>query len=233
MSDHPVPTPATVQPAGDFTRQAWEAIGTIRAAIDASPFVTELRDGTLDRDRFRHYMVQDALYLGEYGRSLAICAAQSTTADDLIFWAGNTRETMVVERELHAAHADLAGIGPGDMSPTCVAYTSYLLRLALVEGYPVLAAGVLPCFWIYEDVGTRLKAQVADLATHPYGDWISMYGDADFADAARTAIGIVERLAAAATEATRAQMLAAFVRAAQYEWMFWDAAHRREDWPVR
>jgi len=48
----------------------------------------------------------------------------------------------------------------------------------------------------------------------------------------RKVIAISDRVAADATPAVRAQMLKAFVRASQLEWMFWDSAWRREAWPV-
>lgn len=220
----------TEEPSGHFTDQLWREIATIRAGIDTLPFVAELASGRLERERFRYYLAQDALYLLAYGRVLAAAATQSRTADDLVFWSGAAHTTMVVERELHATHvADLAG---ATMSPTCTGYASYLLALAASGDYPTLTAGVLPCFWIYEDVGSRIKSGVADLASHPYGDWISAYGDPQFAEATEVAKGIVDRLAAEGDPATRARMREAFVTAARYEWMFWDAAHRLESWPV-
>jgi thiaminase/transcriptional activator TenA len=45
-------------------------------------------------------------------------------------------------------------------------------------------------------------------------------------------IAITDRAATATTAATRARMLAAFVRACQYEWLFWDGAYRRRGWPA-
>lgn len=117
----------------------------------------------------------------------------------MAFWAQAAREVVEVERQLHATHVtDLTAAEP---SPTTVAYTSYLLSLATAGNYPVLAAGILPCFWVYDDVGTRLKAAVGDLSTHPYGDWIATYGDPDFTAATDTARDIVDHLADQASPA--------------------------------
>jgi thiaminase/transcriptional activator TenA len=44
-------------------------------------------------------------------------------------------------------------------------------------------------------------------------------------------IAIADRAAEAATDATRTSMLKAFVRACQYEWLFWDGAYQRRSWP--
>lgn len=46
-----------------FTDQAWQRAAPLRAAIDAHPFNQELAAGTLSRDRFQCYIIQDALYL--------------------------------------------------------------------------------------------------------------------------------------------------------------------------
>jgi thiaminase/transcriptional activator TenA len=213
-----------------FSQDAWESIAPIRKAIDELPFLNGMEDGSLPRAWFIYYMAQDAHYLADYGRVLAAAASQTTHADELIFWARSANMTVIVERELHAAHvADFAAI---PKSPTCTAYTSYLFSLAAAGRYPALAAGIVPCFWIYEDVGRRLKERVIDLAGHPYGDWISTYGDQDFAASTEQAKQILDRLGAQADPVMLEGMHEAFATASRYEWMFWDAAWRQETWPV-
>ncbi|MFH5822916.1 TenA family protein [Georgenia sp. AZ-5] len=228
----PLPTEAGAGPdrGAPFSDTAWERTAPIREAIDRLPFLLGLEEGTLPRETFAYYMAQDAHYLADYGRVLSACASQAVDVAELLFWSSSASNTVLVERELHAAHvADLTGT---EKSPTCTAYTSYLLSLTAGGRYPEVAAAVLPCFWIYEDVGTRLKGRVQDLATHPYGDWIGTYGDPAFAESTRTARQIVDRLANHAGPTVRGRMYTAFRRAAQYEWMFWDAAWRQEAWPV-
>ena len=213
-----------------FTDEAWAGIASLRTAIDQLPFLRALEDGSLPRETFVYYMAQDAHYLADFGRALAACASQSSAADELLFWAGSATAVVAVERQLHGTY--VADLTAGEKSPTCTAYTSYLLALSAAGSYPELAAALLPCFWIYEDVGTRLQDRVGDLAAHPYGDWIGTYGDPAFTESTRRARQIVDGIAAGAAEAVRDRMHAAFRRAAQYEWMFWDAAGRRETWPV-
>lgn len=222
-----------------FTTDAWERTAGIRAAIDALPFLTELESGALDRATFAEYMTQDALYLGDYARVLAGLATRATDPAHTLFFAGSARDAIAVERELHAAHVDVdaavhEAAGTAAMSPTTRAYTSYLLGL-LAGPYEVAVAGVLPCYWIYQDVGARLLdrvgAAVHDVARHPYGDWIAQYGDEEFAASVEQAKAIADGCAQAAPH-LRAAMDLAYDTASRYEWMFWDAAHRRETWPV-
>jgi thiaminase (transcriptional activator TenA) len=214
-----------------FTDQAWAATADIRAAIDDHPFLTSLRAGTLDRAVFVEYLTQDSHYLIGYARALALCASQADETDDISFWASAAHYAVVVERTLHAnwiSEPDPANVS--EPSPTCRSYLDFLLATAGQGSYPVLAAALTPCFWIYEDVGSRLTVEVL-LDGHPYADWIQTYGDPAFAEATERVKGIINTLAECCSQDVRDRMLAAFRTAARYEWMFWDAAWRREPWP--
>ncbi len=207
-----------------FAQQAWTATEDVRKAIDALPFLTELADGSLARDRFTYYLAQDAHYLADYARALAATAAKAPTTEEVAFFAKAAHECVVVERQLHETH--VSQIEQWRPSPTCRAYTSYLLSL---DDYAIQVGAVLPCFWIYQDVGSRMYADVGDLARHPYGDWIGTYGDPAFAVATEQAKAIADR---AASPRALERMHEAFATASRYEWMFWDAAYRLEGWPV-
>jgi len=213
-----------------FTDEAWTAVTDIRRAIDTHPLVTGLHDGTLDREVFVGYLAQDAQYLAAWARVLASCATQAPAADETAFWARRAHDAVAVERALHDRH--LGAARPVEPSPTCLGYSSYLGALSAQGAYPVLVAGLLPCFWIYEDIGRRFTEQATDPSGHPYRDWIATYGDPAFTEATDRVRLITDRLAQESGPLVRERMLAAFVTASRYEWMFWDAAWRSERWPV-
>ena len=213
-----------------FTTDAWTAIAPLRAAIDELPLIGGLRDGSLPNEAFVEYLTQDALYLDIYARALAMAAAQARTGGEISFWAFGAHNAIVVEKALHESF----DVDPdAEPSAVCLAYTSYLSALATRGNYAVLVAGVLPCFWIYADVGDRLLAEVGSaLSGHPYEAWINTYADPDFAEATRKAKDLTDALAEQADAATLAGMHEAFATAARYEWMFWDAPMRAERWPI-
>ncbi|MFF1695503.1 thiaminase II [Streptomyces sp. NPDC058257] len=212
-----------------FCDELWTATAEIRAAIDKLPFVTGLGDGTLDREKFVYYLAQDAHYLRGYARALAGAAAKADRPQDIAFFAKSAHDAVVVESSLH--ESNVVDVDAWTPSPTGTGYTSYLLSVAHTQGYPELAAAVLPCFWIYAEVGRALLEQAGDLAAHPYGDWIGTYADEEFEAATEHARQIVNRLADQADPATRARMRTVFTTASTWEWMFWDAAWRVESWP--
>jgi thiaminase (transcriptional activator TenA) len=217
-----------------FSDSAWQRTTRLRASIDTLPFNTELTDGTLSVERFRGYIVQDALYLGQYSRVLAIAGARGPDATTLHAFASSALEAVAVEQALHEQYLKKFGVDPTSLataepSPDCLGYTSFLLATAYHEAWEVTAAALLPCFWIYWDVGSRIAKQ-AD-ADNPYRAWIDTYADEGFGQAVRTVIGITDRAAAATTEAVRVRMLNAFIRSSQYEWLFWDGAYQQRGWP--
>lgn len=218
-----------------FTDQAWARIAPIRAAIHAQPFVRELAAGTLARAAFRHYMIQDGLYLQGYGRVLALAAAKAPGPDEILEFAKAAEVAIIVERSLHADYLTRFQIDPVDAetaerAPTCQAYVDYMLGLGATDGYGVIAAAVLPCFWIYWDVGGAIKSSSAP--DNFYQAWIDTYAAPEFGAATSRMKDIVDSAAEKAGADERQRMEKAFVRTSQYEWMFWDAAYRRETWPV-
>ena len=213
-----------------FTDELWEEIAPIKKAIDQGQFVRGLGDGSLSQDKFNYYMVQDALYLAAYAKALAGLATFAHDPDDLVFWAEASANSIKVERELHASHVDV--MAAATPSPTCRAYSDFLAAQLASGEYGIAAAAVLPCFWIYQVVGTELLDTAGDLEKHPYGDWIGMYANPVFAEETKIVRGIVDRAAEGVLELQRQRMRDAFVQASRYEWMFWDAAWRMETWPI-
>jgi len=217
-----------------FSEEAWDRTRRLREAIHRLPFNTELAAGSLARDRFQGYITQDSLYLGRFSRALAIAAARAPDSDAMQSFAESALRAVAVEQALHGRYLrefgiDPARIGEADASPDCLAYTSYLIATAYHEPWEVLVAALLPCFRIYWDVGCVIAQKAT--AENPYRVWINTYADERFGKAVQTAVSTGDRAAAAVTVATRAAMLAAFVRACQYEWLFWDGAYQRRHWP--
>ncbi len=217
-----------------FSDHAWARTEALREAIHNLPFNTELAAGTLSRARFQGYIVQDAIYLAQYSRTLAIAAAKAPDAATLRAFAASALEAVSVEQALHErylAQFDLDGtrVAEAEPAPDCLAYTSFLLAAAYHDPWEVLVAALLPCFWIYWDVGRAIAERAA--ADNPYRAWIDTYADEAFGEAVRTVIAITDRAAALSSDTARTRMMTAFVRSTQYEWLFWDGAYQQRGWP--
>lgn len=218
-----------------FTERAWAETRELRDAMLELPFNRELAEGALSQERFQFYMVQDALYLEQYSRALSIAAAKAPVPEAMQCFAHAAEEALVVERALHGGFFEKFGVDPAEAaatepSPTCYGYTNFLLSVAHVASYEELVAAVLPCFWIYWDVGNHIAKDAG--AGNPYQAWIDTYSDPGFGEAVEAVIAITDRAASKSTDERQEAMLRAFRRSTQYEWMFWDSAYRLEAWPV-
>lgn len=219
-----------------FCDEVWARAAKLVRAIHDHPFNAELGAGTLDRERFAFYIVQDSRYLVAFAKALATAATRATDPEEGAFFAQSAHTALVVERSLHSGYIEEFGLSARDLqgvvtSPTCLGYSSFLQATALAEPYPVLVAALLPCFWVYQDVGAALLERTAHIDDHPYRAWISTYADPGFAESVERVKRVADRLAEA-DPASRAAMTDAFLRATEYEWLFWDSAWRRETWPT-
>lgn len=201
-----------------FCDPLWEDARALRDEIDELPFVAALGDGSLDRETFEWYLEQDALYLEEYARVLAVAAQKAPTAAEQVFWAESSASCLATEAQLHR---DRLGDRAAAPSATTRAYTDHLHAVGARGGYAELAAALLPCFWLYSDIGERLAAR--NRPGHPYADWLASYGDPAFAAATERARAITEAAAARSGDEERAAMRDAFLRSCVFERDFFAA----------
>ena len=215
-----------------WSEQAWKEAVPVYGRILDLDFVRELIDGTLSLEKFLFYIRQDALYLVGFGKALAGIAAKLDNVEHSQAFLAFAGECMAVERALHASYlGNEQAPARIDPSPTCLLYTSYILKQVYDAPLEVAMAAVLPCFWVYQKVGDHILATQCKKG-NPYQAWIDTYGGDDFAVAVQRAIAICDEVAASCTEARRQAMTEAFVVCTKMEWMFWDSAWKLETWPV-
>jgi len=200
------------------------------------PFVRAIGDGTLDLEKFKHWLRQDYLFLIEYCRLFGLAAARAPDLKTLSRFADLLQATARIEMDLHRSYAAEFGISEADlereqMTPTTRAYTDFLLRVAATGDFAELAAALLPCMWGFSEIGQALKDRGLP-AEERYARWIEMYANPDFAALSDWCRELVDRLADGATEERRKPMADAFLTSSRYEFLFWEASFRQETWPV-
>jgi thiaminase/transcriptional activator TenA len=179
-------------------------------------------------------VVQDGLYLTDYARSLALCGARAADGPTLEMFCSHASLAVGVERALHGTLLADLGIDPAqaaaaERNPVCLAYGSFTKAVcALGERHEAIAA-MLPCYWIYWEVGRALLARGSPDPL--YARWIETYAGEEFGEALRGVLAACDAAGRDAGPAGRASMVRHAVAAARYEWMFWDAPLRDERWP--
>ena len=212
-----------------FTETLWDRIAEIYEAIINHPFNRELAQGTLPEEKFKFYIKQDALYLVDFSRALAIVGSKALLPQRILHFLDFAKDGLIVERALHDEYFRRFDVTLDvDQAPGCFAYTNYLIATASHRSFDEAVAALLPCFWIYREVGMHIVGH--SVPDNPYQLWIDTYAGEEFGAAVERAIEITEEVASGATEEGRKRMDEAFVLSSRLEWMFWDSAYRMEQW---
>jgi thiaminase/transcriptional activator TenA len=219
-----------------FTSRLWAGIDSIYQDILRHPFLDGLADGTLDRQVFRFYVLEDALYLHEFARAVAILGGKAPHPDMTAALCGDAVATIEAEREQLGQFISELGGSRDELfvrqpAPTNRAYTSYFLSQVHAQPFHEGLAAVLPCYWIYAEVGKELLKRPS--SPDPlYRRWIESYGSEEYDAVVQRVVQLTDDVAEGLGPDARKAMAQHFVMSSRYEWMFWDMAWRQEAWPL-
>jgi thiaminase/transcriptional activator TenA len=196
-------------------------------------FTTGMADGTLNEAAFRHYLVQDYLFLIEFARAYALAVYKSVRLADMREAAYGLSAILDVEMNLHVKLCAGWGLSPGDLEQAppateMLAYTRYVLDAGMRGDLLTLRVALAPCVIGYAEIAARLAARPhACAATNPYRVWIDEYAGAPYQEVAAKARAHMDRLADLyATPAREAELITIFKEATRLETDFWEMGWR-------
>jgi len=145
----------------NFSEQLRSRAGRIWRAIEDHAFLRELHAGTLPMNRFTHFILQDYVYLLDFAQVLCQGGAKSPNLETLELFARHALGAVEVERSFHASFGKTLGLTRKQLDampkgPITQAYIGHLQSVARSGSLGELVAAVLPCYWIYGEVGRRL-----------------------------------------------------------------------------
>ena len=208
----------------------------IRRAIYAHPFLDELQAGTLPMDRFIYFMRQDYVYLLDFAQVLCLGGAKSPDLQTLEVFTRHALIAVEVERTFHATFGKSLGFSRKQLDatpkgPITEAYTRHLQAVARGGSLGEIVAAVLPCYWIYGEVGRRLYRN-RPKRPKIYREWIETYASEDYWKPVREQIRLMDQLGKSAPAGEKKLMQSHFILSSRYEFLFWDQAYRLQQWPL-
>ncbi len=196
-----------------FSEQALKKIAPLYAEIVQHPFNQELVKGTLPKEKFDYYSAQDALYLVDFSKALAMLATK-------------LEDTVSIKKILEFSMASLQEsktLPAIEKNPANFHYTNFLLTTAAYKSREETAAALLPCFWIYYELAKDMKKTAEK--TNPYFAWIELYASDKYKNDVQIMLKITDALSENVSDNERSRMLQAFERASQFELQFWQDAY--------
>ncbi|OGQ20778.1 MAG: thiaminase II [Deltaproteobacteria bacterium RIFCSPHIGHO2_02_FULL_60_17] len=219
-----------------LSQQLKRSANPIRRAIFAHPFLQELHAGTLPMDRFTYFVLQDYRYLLDFAQVLCLGGAKSPDLKTLEIFTRHALIAVEVERTFHASFGKSLGLSQSDLDqtpkgPVTEAYTRHLQAVARGGSLAEIVAAVLPCYWIYGEVGKKLYKN-RPRKPKIYREWIETYASEEYWRPVREQIRLMNELGRRANGEEKRRMRSHFLLSSRYEFLFWDQAYRLEEWPV-
>ena len=211
----------TVERLLEATKEIWES-------YNEHPFVKGIEDGTLDKEKFRYYIIQDFLYLEDYAKSFAIGIAKARSIETTQIFSGYINLLTGSEMNIHHGYMGKFGVSQEEVDNTPraldnLSYTSYMLRVAYEEGEAEILTAILSCAYSYELIAKKMVKNNPDCVNHEfYGEWISGYAGQEYASGNVVLINALNKLTENYTEQQLKHLTDIFVACSRYEYLFWD-----------
>ena len=194
------------------------------------PFVQGLGDGSLPEAAFRHYLVQDYLFLIQFARAYGLAAYKADTLAEIRAASDGLKALVEVEMDLHRTYCadwglDEAALEAAEADGANLAYTAYVLERGLAGDLLDLRVALAPCVIGYGEIGARLAADPATRTDgNPYASWIEMYAGFEYQAFMKAEVEALDALAGRRGGSARFDSLAATFRTAtRLEAAFWQA----------
>ena len=219
-----------------FTDELREFAAPIWEADLRHPFVRGIADGTLPKEKFKYYLIQDYLFLLDYSRVFAYGVIKAHDEATMALFSQLLNETLNTEMDLHRGYCEKFGISPAEMesapvAPTTHAYTRHILHVAQIGTLADVIAGVLPCQWGYAEIGTSLAEQGG--SPEPlYQEWIDMYASAEFLALGEWLRNLLNDITTESSPDEKVRLQKHFLMSSRYEYMFWEMAWTEQEWQI-
>lgn len=216
-----------------FAEELMNSVKTTWDEMVEHPFVMGMAKGTLEKEKFLRYLVQDTIYLKFYAK---VYAWGMIKTDDTDLMRKLYRDMDVIisdETMMHIRYLKDLGLTEEEtlaqpMHPVTKAYLDYMLttseQCSLAEGL----VGLMPCAFSYYYIATRCKENAIANGTYEdnyYKEWMDHYSGGSYKACYERTIDICESVVRGLGEAEKARLMEVFHKGTDYEFDFWDMGY--------
>lgn len=204
----------------DATAEIWNA-------YNEHPFVLGIQNGTLAKEKFRFYIIQDYLYLEDYAKTFAVGVAKARSLQTANLFAKYIA-VMNGELNVHTGYLARLGVTQAEIASTPrsldnLSYTSYMLRVAYEEGEAEIMAAILACAYSYEIIAKKIMQNNPNAINDDfYGAWVKGYISETYAAENQILLRTLENMTELYTEAQKQHIVDIFTACSRYELAFWE-----------
>ena len=202
-------------------------------AAASCAFIEQMGRGTLDKEKFLNYIIQDSLYLRDYLKAFAMGMVKSRSLREMqVFYSvlGYVNDSENATRLRYLAEDGLtdAAIENYPKKPACAAYTNFLLDTAEKEVIPEILMAVMPCMLGYAYVFEVSAASYPSVLKSKFGPLVQDYTSAGYQEACRFWTQYCNEVCESLDAPRKKKLTALFREASQHELNFWEMAGGKE-----
>lgn len=215
-----------------FARSLKEKSFDVWEACYRHPFVQELGQGVLDKEKFMFYLKQDYKYLLEYAKVFAIGVTKAR-GEQVMKNLSLTQKAVLDEMDGHRAYMQRHGINLAEAEATRSslfnkAYTANMISVGFQGELVELLMTVFPCAWSYHDFAIRLQHDYAGkLQDNYYKNWIDGYAGAEYQASFEWFFDAVDDLCRDKSAAELERLTELFRNSVEFEYLFWDMSYKQ------
>ncbi|MDO5715270.1 MAG: thiaminase II [Tissierellia bacterium] len=217
-----------------FSKSLKERANEIWEAAYQHPFVQELGKGTLPKEKFQFYLLQDYEYLKQYAKAFAMGAVRAKDEELIREFTKTQYYLLEGEMDLHREYMASFGISEEEMDQVKSSlynrtYTANMQAIGQTGDLLDLLMTLFPCAWTYGDFATRLKEDYPEeYENNFYRSWIDTYAGEDFINSYQWFYDAIDEMVAEKTEEEKEELLSIFISSVEFEYLFWDMAYKME-----
>ena len=196
------------------------------------PFVKAIGEGSLDKEKFKNYLIQDYLYLKDYAKVFAMGLVKASTMDEMKFYHESIKGILDDETEVHVNYLNGFGLSTEEVEEykselTTESYTNYMLGIALKGDLKDIAMTIMPCTWSYYYIGKHLyETYKENLKDNFYTPWIEGYASNEFREYTQEWIDYIDDICNDISEVKKERLKDIFIKSSLYEMEFWNMANK-------
>lgn len=193
-------------------------------------FIKEIGEGTLPKEKFLNYLIQDYIYLKDYAKVFCMGVIKADTMDEMKFFYKSIAGVLEAETDVHIEYMNKLGVDHKDAEHeepniTTTSYTSYMNMIALTKGIKEITMTLLPCTLSYSYIGKELEKRYNNLENNYYSEWIQMYAGDEYTEFTNTWIDYTNELCKDLSDSEKEKLKDIFIKSSIYEMHFWDMAY--------
>lgn len=185
------------------------------------PFLKEMANNSLPKEKFKFYLSQDYLYLSEYAKIFAIGIIKSDNQKDMQKFLKFLDDTLNKESLIHKKYFKALQIlidSKKDLLNT--SYTNYMLSVSLNGDLLDTSVAMLACTWSYKKIADHFFDLVDE--NNFYKDWFLAYKEDDNL---KIMLELIDEKSLNLSKDKQDKLIEIFTNCSLFELKFWDMAY--------